>query len=118
MLLDDTISKDAYDEKYDDFTDKINKIKKEKELLTINLDSQKNIGKRMKNLRERLFDVDVFDKFDRVVFESIVEKVIVGEVNEDGSIDPYKLTFVLKGTSDKTIPNAKDKYLNLHRKAN
>lgn len=118
MLLDDTISKNAYDEKYDDFTDKISKYKKEKEMLLTNLDSQKNIGKRMKDLQERLSEVDVLDEFDRVVFESIVEKVVVGEVNEDGSIDPYKLTFVLKGLGDKMIPNAKDRYMNLHRKAN
>ena len=34
--------------------------------------------------------------FDRYVFESIVEKVIVGEIDEDGKVDPYKLTFVYK----------------------
>lgn len=37
------------------------------------------------------------DKFDRVVFESIVEKVIVGETNDDGTVDPFKLTFVITG---------------------
>ena len=37
------------------------------------------------------------DYFDRVVFESIMEKVILGETGEDGTVDPYKLTFVLKG---------------------
>lgn len=35
----------------------------------------------------------MLNKFDRVVFESIVEKVIVGDVSEDGTVDPYKLTF-------------------------
>jgi len=36
MLLDDKISKEAYDEKYDDFTAKINKSKEEKEILLVN----------------------------------------------------------------------------------
>lgn len=116
MLLDDKISKEAYDEKYDDFTAKINKSKDEKELLLVNANAQKNIGKRMKGLKHRISGVDVLDKFDRVVFESIVEKVIVGEINEDGSVDPYKLTFVLKGNGNKTIPDAKDRYMNLHKK--
>ncbi len=40
MLLDDTITKEAYDEKYNDFSDKINQCKNEMELLTLNLDSQ------------------------------------------------------------------------------
>ncbi|WMJ90753.1 zinc ribbon domain-containing protein [Anaerocolumna sp. MB42-C2] len=116
MLLDDTISKEAYDEKYNDFTDKINQSKNEKELLMLNLDSKKNIKIRMKDLRERLSEVDMLDEFDRVVFESIVEKVIVGETNEDGSIDPYKLTFVLKGNGYKAIPDAKERYISLCKK--
>lgn len=116
MLLDDTITKEAYDEKYNDFTDKINQSKNEKELLMLNLDSQKNIKARMKKLREKLSEEDVLDEFDRVVFESIVEKVIVGEMNEDGLIDPYKLTFVLKGNVYKTIPDAKERYISLRKK--
>jgi hypothetical protein len=71
----------------------------------------------MKELRQRLTEVDVLDTFDRVVFESIVEKVIVGEVNEEGTIDPYKLTFVLKGNGNKVISDAKDRYMNLFQKA-
>lgn len=39
---------------------------------------------------------EVLKNFDRYVFESIVEKVIVGEIDEDGKVDPYKLTFVYK----------------------
>ena len=45
----------------------------------------------------------MLDKFDRAVFESIVEKVIVGDMNEDGIVDPYKLTFVLKGMDDRVV---------------
>jgi len=43
------------------------------------------------------------DKFDRVVFESIVEKVIVGETNDDGTVDPFKLTFVMKGNGNSVV---------------
>ena len=62
-------------------------------------------------------DADVLDQFDRVVFESLVEKVIVGEQAEDGTVDPYKLTFVLKGMDERSIPDARDRYMNLHNKA-
>ena len=50
----------------------------------------------------------ILEEFDRVVFESIVEKVIVGETNDDGTVDPFKLTFVMKGNGNSVIPNAKD----------
>ena len=46
-----------------------------------------------------------------------MEKVIVGEIAEDGSTDPYKLTFVLKGMDDCSVPDARDRYKNLHKQA-
>lgn len=79
--------------------------------------SQKNIASRMKTIRAKLKNADVTDEFDRLVFESIVEKVIVGEIAEDGSTDPYKLTFVLKGMDDCSVPDARDRYKNLHKQA-
>lgn len=58
---------------------------------------------------------NMLDKFDRVVFNSIVEKVIVGDISEDGTIDPYKLTFVLKGMKDRIVSDAKNRYKNLKK---
>ncbi|WP_227835047.1 MULTISPECIES: hypothetical protein [unclassified Clostridioides] len=44
----------------------------------------------------------MLEKFYRYVFESIVDKVIVRAINEDGIVDPYKITFVYKtGFDDK-----------------
>lgn len=37
-----------------------------------------------------------FDPFDRNVFESVVDKVIIGESLDDGNSNPYKLTFIYK----------------------
>lgn len=39
---------------------------------------------------------EVLEEFDRYVFESIVEKVIVGGIDEEGNKDPAQLTFVYK----------------------
>lgn len=117
MMLDDKISKEAYDEKYAELAHKLKKANDEKNVLSQNVLSQKNIQNRMRELRAKLAGADVLDKFDRVVFESIVQKVIVGEVAEDGTIDPYKLTFVLKGMDNSFIPDAKNRYKNLHKQA-
>ena len=35
-------------------------------------------------------------EFDADVFESIIDKIIIGRRNDDGSIDPYEVRFVLK----------------------
>lgn len=49
---------------------------------------------------------------------SIVEKVIIGETKADGSPDPYKVTFVLRGIDDRAVSDAKNRYLNLRKKKN
>lgn len=78
MLLDDTISKEAYDERFDEFTRKISQTKQEQQILIENEAAKKDVGKRMKEIRARISEVKIMDRFDRAVFESIVKKVIIG----------------------------------------
>lgn len=107
MLLDDVITKEAYDAKYEDLSQKIMKSKDAIEILKMNISCKDNIGERMQALKKSLQAGNILDEFDRVVFENLVEKVIVGEINDDGTVDPYKLTFVMKGGGQGTIDDAK-----------
>ena len=68
-----------------------------------NVSNQKDVGKRMASLKKALSDGNILDEF-----ESIVEKGIVGETDDEGTVDPFKLTFVMKGNGNSVIPNAKD----------
>lgn len=115
MLLDDKITKEAYDVKYSDLTRKMNHIQKELSICSANVESAKYVGRRMKEIRTCIAEADMLDKFDRVVFESIVEKVIVGNMDEDGKVDPYKLTFVLKGMDNRVIADARNRYKNRNK---
>ena len=81
MLLDDLISKEAYDEKYNDLVIDLHKLIDKRTMLESNIGEQKNISKRIARLRKALETNEILDEFDRVVFESIVEKVIVGAPN-------------------------------------
>ena len=108
LYLDEGISKEAYDEKYEDLTVKTQKSKENIEILQENVSNQKVVGKRMASLKKALSDGNILEEFDRVVFESIVETVIVGEANDDGPVDPFKLNFVMKGNGNSVILNAKD----------
>ena len=74
------------------------------------INKQKDVEKRMAELRQTLENEEILDEFDRVVFESIIDRVLVGGYNEDGSPDPYKLTFVLKGNQTGVVPNAKAQF--------
>ena len=117
MMLDDKITKEAYDEKYEDLCKKLAKAESEKLMFSENTTTQNSITKRMKEIRSQLSNANVMDHFDRFVFESIVEKIIVGETYDDGTVDPYKLTFVLKGMDNRNVPDAKNRYKNLHKQA-
>ena len=37
-----------------------------------------------------------FEEFDRAVFESIVDKIIIGGTNDEGEIDPAMITIIYK----------------------
>ena len=110
MLIDGTISKEVYEEKMVDFTRKLHKLSERKALLEDSICTQKDINRRMSELRDTLEKEQVLDEFDRVVFESIIDRVIVGGYEEDGTPDPYKLTFVLKGNQTGTVPHAKEQF--------
>ena len=61
-------------------------------------------------MRQMLEHEEILDKFDRLVFESIVEKVIVGGYDENGNPLPYKLTFILKCNQDMNVIDARAEY--------
>jgi hypothetical protein len=110
MLIDGTITKEVYDEKLLEFTRKLHKLSDKRKMLSDSISTQKDISKRMSDLRETLEKEEILDEFDRTVFESIIEKVIVGGYDEDGTLDPYKLTFILKGNQTGTVPHAKEQF--------
>ena len=80
MYLDDKIPKEAYDDKYSEISNKLDKCEEEKHLFSDCVLSQKNIADKMKLIRQKLKGAVVLDEFDRVVFVSIVEKVVVGDM--------------------------------------
>ena len=110
LLIDGKIEQEDYDEKKLSFQRKLHQMTEEKAYLEENIGQQKNISKRMEQLRKTLENEDILDEFDRIVFESIVEKVIVGGYDENGNPSPYKLTFVLKCNQDLKVNDAKAEY--------
>ena len=52
----------------------------------------------------------MLQEFDRGIFESIIEKVIVGGYDEDGNKDPYKITFIYKTGFRNEVGNAKQRF--------
>lgn len=110
MLIDGTITKEVYDEKLVEFTRKLHTLSDKRKILADSINTRNDISKRMSELRDTLEKEDILDEFDRTVFESIIEKVYVGGYEEDGTPDPYKLTFILKGNQTGTVSHAKEAF--------
>lgn len=110
MLIDGTITKEVYDEKLVEFTRKLHTLSDKRKILADSINTRNDISKRMSELRETLEKEDILDEFDRIVFESIIEKLYVGGYEEDGTPDSYKLTFILKGNQTGIVPHAKEAF--------
>ena len=110
MLIDGTITKEVFDEKMLEFKRKLHVLSDKRQLLLESINTKNEIDKRMSELRETLENEDILDVFDRTVFESIVDKVYVGGYEEDGTPDPYKITFILKGNQTGTVFHSKDAF--------
>lgn len=96
MRLEDIIDNEMYEEKYNALMQEINEKVQTREKSLANLEEEKDIKKRLLAFKKVLEQNEVIDTFDRYVFESVVEKVIVGGIDEDGNKDPTMITFVYK----------------------
>jgi len=96
MRLEETIDKATYEKKYSELESILEGLSTEKEQLEQSSREEINLEKRIAHFRKVLENNEILKDFDRCVFESIVEKVIIGEIDENGNANPYKLTFVYK----------------------
>ncbi|WP_284642051.1 recombinase family protein [Paenibacillus silviterrae] len=96
MRLEDIIDKETYEVKYYELASKLALLNNEKVKFKDTTSREQNIKKRIVDFRKVLEQNDVLTEFDRYVFESIVDKVIVGGYDDDGNKDPSMLTFIYK----------------------
>jgi hypothetical protein len=96
MRLEDSIDKATYEAKYADLVVTQENLIEDRKKLVETSENEKDIKRRLKEFKKTLEQNEVLDEFDRYVFESVVEKVIIGGIDEDGNKDPVQITFVYK----------------------
>lgn len=96
MRLEETIDKATYEKKYSELESVLEGLSIEREQLEQSSNEEINMEKRVEHFRKVLENNEILTTFDRCVFESIIDKVIIGEIDENGNTNPYKLTFVYK----------------------
>lgn len=100
----------------DVFEEKSERINKEIEMLELNakklkqqIEHKENVKDRVEKFKTIFKKNATLEKFDADIFESIIDKIIIGEKGADGRIDPFAIKFILK-TGDEytdTLPTKK-----------
>ena len=107
LRLDNNIDRDIYDKKNQELSEQLKKLQAEQLQLVELSKNQESTKTRIREFRKNLNSGELLESFDRVVFESVVERIIIGGYNDEGVEDPLKITFVYK-TGIHSNLNAKD----------
>ena len=87
---------EIYQEKYNEIAISKEKLLEEKRTLEVTLTDEKALKKRLEGFKKLLESNKYLEEFDRTVFESIVDKIVIGGTNDDGDIDPAMITIIYK----------------------
>ncbi len=96
LCLDEKIDRATYEGRYGELEVQLNKLLAEQIQLEKGSRQEIDLEKRLEHLRKVLQKHEVLSAFDRNVFESIVEKVIVGDFADPTQPEPHKLKFIYK----------------------
>jgi len=102
LNLDGLLDKETFTTKYQQLSSEENEINSRIAELTDDMESGVSASTRIAEFRKVLGANTELEKFDPLVFEAVVDYILVGEVSEDGTHDPYYLTFVFKDGSKQT----------------
>lgn len=80
LRLDGTINKEVYLNKEKELNEKIENIKKEKLLILEQQNDQTE--RKIKEIEKIVLEPNVIKEFDGDIFESMIEKIIIGRINE------------------------------------
>lgn len=109
MHLEEVIDKETYEKKLSDVMAKLEKYNEEKYQFLHSNERSKAIRTRLNTFRKVIQEKQSIDEFDRAMFESIVDKVIVGGYDDEGNPDPHMLTFIYKTGFTNSVDSDKHK---------
>lgn len=100
LNLNGTITLETLQEKKAKLQNKINSIEKEQEHLQLKLEDSISLNQGLNKFKNLFKDNEIMPEFDKDVFELMIEKVIIGEKEENGSVNPRIITFILKSGNE------------------
>lgn len=108
LNLNGTISTEILQEKKARLQNKINKIQKEQEHLQLEIEDSMSLNQGLNKFKTLFKDNEIMPNFDKDVFELMIEKVIIGEKDSKGKINPRVITFILKSGNEIKCEDSND----------
>lgn len=108
LNLNGTISTQTLQEKKAKLQNKINKITKEQEHLQLEIEDSMSLNQGLNKFKTLFKDNEIMPNFNKDVFELMIEKVIIGEKDSKGKINPRVITFILKSGNEIKCEDNKD----------
>ena len=100
LNLNETISLETLQEKKAKLQNKINKIEKEQEHLQLEIEDGVSLNQGLNKFKTLFKDNEIMPKFDKDIFELMIEKVIIGEKETNGKVNPRVIAFILKSGNE------------------
>lgn len=100
LKIEDTITAEQFEKKKKKIVTDLEKKEKERNAIVQEIQSEEQIQQRIQKFRNLFDNQIIIEEFDREVFECLIEKIIIGEMNEDGTANPYVIRFVCKGDNN------------------
>ena len=109
LQLDGSISKEILNQKNKEITNKIKEYEQQlKDIENIEITRKQKL-EQIDKISNTLKQYKVLTKFNEEVFNSLVDKIIIGEKSENGEENFYKIKFILKTGEliNENLPNGK-----------
>ena len=91
------INEEQYTRKFNELNKKLSSSKKQLEKIENISDSKTEIRDRINEFKKVLNKGVKLERFDQDIFESMVDRIILGGYDENGNKDPFMIIFVLHG---------------------
>lgn len=106
MKLEKVIDKDTYVLKEKELKENLDSINCKLQDIEKSNNESKDVYDKLKEIEKIINEPTTLTEFNREIFDTIVEKIIVGEVSENGEVKPNVIRFVLNtGAEYRTLLN-------------
>lgn len=90
-----TIDREIYNSKEVELKERLDEIHSKKKELELLQDKNRSLSDRINRIEKTLKENKILKEFDKEVFESIVDCIVVRDTDANGNKNPYVITFIL-----------------------